>query len=328
MIKRNINGLLLLDKPYGISSNKALQIIKHLYAATKSGHTGTLDPMATGVLPICLGEATKFSSILLNARKTYEAVLKLGYQSTTGDVEGEIKKISNARSDNLSIRDCESILRQFVGETLQTPPMYSALKYCGKPLYAYARKGEIIKRKARTVFIYDIKVDSLTGDELKISVECGTGTYIRTLAEDIGKALGCGSAYLIGLRRSAVGDFDLSKSQMLKAIENMNREDRDGCLLPVDSLLSDIPSIQLDEEEAQYLLTGRVLSAKPDSINFTLPMKTENKTQDVRLYYRQQFLGLGEINMSLSLKPKRLMSTSYMTVPYHFAANQSCLEEM
>lgn len=323
MIKRNISGVLLLDKPCGISSNKALQIIKYLYAATKSGHTGTLDPMATGVLPICLGEATKFSSILLNARKNYEAVLKLGYQSTTGDVEGEIKKISNAsQSDNLSIRDCESILRQFVGEILQTPPMYSALKYCGKPLYAYARKGETIERKARAVFIYDIKVDSLAGDELKISVECGTGTYIRTLAEDIGKALGCGSAYLIGLRRSAVGNFDLSKSQILKVIENMNREDRDGCLLPVDSLLSDIPLIQLDKEEARYLLTGRALSAKQGSINFTLPVKAEDKSQNVRLYYQQQFLGLGEITMNLNLKPKRLMSTSSMIEPYHFAANQ------
>jgi len=322
MIKRNISGVLLLDKPYGISSNKALQIIKYLYAATKSGHTGTLDPMATGMLPICLGEATKFSSILLNSRKTYEAVLKLGYQSTTGDVEGEIEKISDFQSGNLSIGDCKSVLRQFVGETLQTPPMYSALKYRGKPLYAYARKGEIIKRKARAVFIYDIKVDSLNEDELKISVECGTGTYIRTLAEDIGKALGCGSAYLIGLRRSAVGDFDLSKSQMLKAIEDMNMEDRDGCILPVDSLLSDIPSIKLDKVEAQYLLTGRPLSAKSDSIDFTLPAETENKTQDVRLYYRQQFLGLGEIGMNLSLKPKRMMSDSYTTGLHHFSANR------
>jgi len=322
MIKRNISGVLLLDKPRGISSNKALQVIKYLYAATKSGHTGTLDPMATGMLPICLGEATKFSSILLNTRKTYEAVLKLGYQSTTGDVEGEIEKISDFQSDNLSIGDCKSVLRQFVGETLQTPPMYSALKHRGKPLYAYARKGEIIERKARAVFIYDIKVDSLTGDELKINVECGTGTYIRTLAEDIGKALGCGSAYLIELRRSAVGDFDLSKSQMLKAIEGMDMEGRDECILPVDSLLSGIPLIKLDKDEAQYLLTGRVLSVRPDSIDFTLPAKTENKTHDVRLYYQQQFLGLAEIGMNLSLKPKRMMSDSYTAGLYHFSANR------
>ncbi len=320
MIKRNISGVLLLDKPYGISSNKALQIIKYLYAAKKSGHTGTLDPMATGMLPICLGEATKFSSILLSASKTYEAVLKLGYRSTTGDVEGEIEKISDFQSFNRSIHDCETVLRQFVGEIQQTPPMYSALKYHGKPLYAYARKGETIQRNTRTVFIYGIKASALIGDELKIWVQCGTGTYIRTLAEDIGRALGCGSAYLIELRRSSVASFDLLKSKTLAAIEEMDMLNRDECLLPVDSLLSDIPVIHLNKEEALHLLNGRVLSAESDAVHLSLSVTNKNITHDVRLYHQQQFLGLGEIAMNLSLKPKRMMSDVDLSGQYPIAA--------
>ncbi|MBX3629366.1 MAG: tRNA pseudouridine(55) synthase TruB [Nitrosomonas sp.] len=322
MVKRNISGVLLLDKPCGISSNKALQIIKYLYAAEKSGHTGTLDPMATGMLPICLGEATKFSSILLSAPKTYEAVLKLGYRSTTGDLEGEIEKVSDFQALNCSIHDCETVLRQFVGEIQQTPPMYSALKYRGKPLYVYARKGKIIQRNARTIFIYGIKIDSLIGDELKIWVQCGTGTYIRTLAEDIGSALGCGSAYLIKLRRSSVASFDLLKSKTLAAIEEMDVLNRDECLLPIDSLLSDIPLLHLNQEEALHILKGRVLSAKPDAIHFSPSMTNRNIVYDVRLYHQQQFLGLGEVAMNLSLKPKRMMSNSYLSRLNCFTANR------
>jgi len=324
MIKRNISGVLLLDKPYGISSNKALQIVKYLYSAEKSGHTGTLDPMATGVLPICIGEATKFSSYLLNTRKSYEAVLKLGFLSTTGDVEGEIEKISDLQEHALSIQDCQAVLGQFLGEIQQLPPMYSALKHQGKPLYAYARKGENVERKSRTVFIYDLRAKLLKENELTITVQCGSGTYIRTLAEDIGKALGCGGAYLVKLTRTSVGKFELSQSLALKALETMNAASRDDCLLPVDSMLSDIPLIVLDKKESKYLLQGRVLSARSIAGSFeNVPEQNEkiNCLQDFRLYYQQQFLGLGEMSNDLRLKPKRLLLESFLLSLNSFPIN-------
>ncbi|MDH5552923.1 MAG: tRNA pseudouridine(55) synthase TruB, partial [Nitrosomonas sp.] len=212
--KRHISGVLLLDKPFGITSNRALQIAKRLFSAAKSGHAGTLDPMAIGLLPICFGEATKFSSVLLNADKTYRATLKLGYMSTTGDAEGEISQVGSVspRGNLLTAKEIEQVLTGFLGKILQLPPMYSALKHQGKPLYSYARKGVDIKRKPREITIYDLRIVSFIDEELVISVRCGTGTYIRTLAEDIGKALGCGGAYLTALCRNTIGDFDLNNA--------------------------------------------------------------------------------------------------------------------
>ena len=313
MIKRNISGILILDKPYGISSNKALQIVKYSYKAAKSGHTGTLDPMATGVLPICLGEATKFSSYLLNAHKSYEAVLKLGFISTTGDLEGEIKEIPCLQAQKLTIENCETVLRQFIGEIEQLPPMYSALKYQGKPLYTYARRGEAIERKSRSVFIHDIQAKSMIGNELTIEVLCGTGTYIRTLAEDIGKALGCGGAYLIRLCRNSVGQFNLSQSTTLEALEGVDMANRDGRLLPIDSMLSDIPSVELDKKESQHISQGRIILIDRSMLTISGEEIDCNNDQDVRLYYDQQFLGLGELSADFQLKPKRLLSESYLS---------------
>lgn len=309
MIKRNINGVLLLNKPYGISSNKALQKAKYLFAAYKSGHTGTLDPMATGMLPICMGEATKFSSFLLNASKTYEAVLKLGHQSTTGDIEGKIERLPEIDTAELTAQHCEEVLARFVGEITQLPPMYSALKHQGKPLYFYARKGESIERCPRVVFIHEIKIRSLNQDMLSISVKCGTGTYIRTLAEDIGKALGCGSAFLVELCRSSVGFFGISQAKSLAVLETMTMKDRDCCLRPIDSFLSDFPAVALNKSEARQILQGRILSLQSDLIENQ--MQTQGDTS-VRLYFQQQFLGLGEVSIDQTLKPKRLLSDAYL----------------
>ena len=313
MTRRDISGILLLDKPFGMTSNQALQKAKRLYASPKSGHTGTLDPLATGMLPICMGEATKFTSVLLKASKAYDAVIKLGYQSTTGDAEGDIKKLSDVASTQLSMQDCKSVLRQFVGKIVQTPPMYSALKHQGKPLYVYARKGAAIERKPREVTIYDLQIKSLSGNELTVSAQCGTGTYIRVLAEDIGRALGCGSAYLKSLRRLCVGNFHLNQAKTLEVLKKMNEMERDHCLLPVDSILSDIPSVSLDKAEAQAILFGRVVRRNNDE------SRIDHTRQEniVRLYYQKFFLGLGEILADRSIKSKRLLSDGYIISQNH-----------
>lgn len=301
--RRNINGVLLLDKPYGISSNKALQHVKLNFSANKSGHTGTLDPMATGLLPICLGEATKFSSVLLGADKTYEALLKLGFMSTTGDAEGEITQLIT-ETRNLDRLECEGVLRQFIGKIFQVPPMYSALKHNGKPLYSYARNGEVIERPPREISIYDIKIDSIVDDELHITVQCGTGTYIRTLAEDIGKALGYGGAYLIKLRRLAIDRFNLSQAHTLATLEIMSLTERDNCLLPIDALLQQLTAVTLDQSATFDLTQGR-------STSTLLAAGSMAAGTIVRLYdLQQKFFGLGEVTSEQKIIPKRLLANS------------------
>ena len=204
-IKRNINGVILLDKPLGYSSNQALQKVKWLFQATKAGHTGTLDPLATGLLPICLGEATKFAQYVTEADKTYVATLKLGATTTTGDAEGEILTTAPV---NVSSAQFSAACTKFVGEISQIPPMYSALKFEGKALYEYARSGVDIERQPRFVSIKNIEINAFSNDSAQITVTCSKGTYIRTLAEDIGAALGCG-AHLIGLRRTETAGYQL-----------------------------------------------------------------------------------------------------------------------
>lgn len=301
--KRNINGVLLLDKPNGISSNRALQIAKRIFSAAKCGHTGTLDPMATGLLSLCFGEATKFSSVLLGANKTYEAALRLGFSSTTGDAEGEISQHA-ANAGNPTLLQCEQVLKRFIGKINQVPPMYSALKYQGKPLYAYAREGKAIERPAREVSIYEIQINSLIENELQLSIQCGTGTYIRTLAEDIGKALGCGGAYLTQLRRTAIDCFGLPQSQTLHALEAMHSTDRDKCLLPIDCLLQKFPEVILDELATLHIMQGRLVCSSSDISNMA-------KGTTTRLYDgQQQFLGLGEITSERKIAAKRLLANS------------------
>lgn len=291
--KRQINGILLLDKPIGFSSNQALQKIKWLLKAAKAGHTGTLDPLATGLLPLCFGEATKFAHFLTDADKTYVATIKLGATTTTGDAEGEVLTTSPV---NVSRSEFEQACQQFTGEISQTPPMYSALKFEGKALYEYARAGVEIERQARRVTIHSIEVNSFAGDVAVITVTCSKGTYIRTLAEDIGKQLGCG-AHLIGLRRTATANYQIEQAVTLEQFEAMSEEERLAALAPPDSAVHYLPAITLDDDGAFYLLQGQAVwrsGAIPSGL--------------LRLYNEQQvFLGLGELQDDGKIAPKRLM---------------------
>ena len=227
---------MIANKPLGMSSNQLVSKIKFLFSAKKVGHTGTLDPMATGLLPLCLGEATKFSSYLLNADKTYEASIRLGYKSSTGDKEGEITKQNINKIPSLA--EIRKLLNKFIGTIEQLPPMYSALKHQGKPLYSYAREGIDIPRAKRKIMIHKIELLSYQGNNLIISIMCSKGTYIRTLAEDIGDQLNIGG-YLIDLRRTKIGNFSIENSISIEAIEQTKNDERIKFLLPTEELLSE-----------------------------------------------------------------------------------------
>ena len=291
--KRNVNGVLLLDKPIGFSSNQALQKAKWLYQAAKAGHTGTLDPLATGLLPLCFGEATKFAHYLTDADKTYVATLRLGVTTNTGDAEGEVL---TTQAVNVSRAQFEQVCQQFLGEISQVPPMFSALKHEGKAMYEYARAGIEIERKARLITIHHITVDDFKQDEAVITVTCTKGTYIRTLAEDIGKQLGCG-AHLIGLRRTATANYTIAQTITLEQLEAMTLEQREAALLPEDSAVQHLPEITLDNDSVFYLQQGQGVwksGAVPKGL--------------LRLYSEQQdFLGLGELSSDGKIAPKRLI---------------------
>lgn len=285
--------MLLLDKPFGISSNNALQQARRLYQAEKAGHTGNLDPLATGMLPLCLGEATKFSQFLLDANKTYQAVVKLGQTTATGDSEGEVL---STHPVNVSRSQVEKVLQSFVGTISQVPPMHSALKHQGKALYTYARAGVEIERKPREVTIYQLGLDEFNGDELTITVSCSKGTYIRVLAEDIGKALGCG-AYMSALRRTVIGAFQLNRAVTLTQLEVLDLAERDALLLPVDALIETMPKVVLDSESAHYLKQGQAIWRAKQTTGAIL-----------RLYDDQDcFLGIGEVMLDGKIAPKRLV---------------------
>lgn len=292
-IKKNINGVLLLDKPIGYSSNQALQKAKWLLQAAKAGHTGTLDPLATGLLPLCFGEATKFAHYLTDADKTYFATIKLGITTNTGDAEGEV---ITTKPVNVSQAQFEQACKQFVGEISQTPPMYSALKHEGKALYEYARAGVEIERKSRLITIHSITQNAFEHDVASITVTCSKGTYIRTLAEDIGNVLGCG-AHLIGLRRTATANYNITQTITLEQFEAMTAEQRIAALMPLDSAVLHLPAITLDADSSFYLQQGQAIwqSGKiPQGL--------------IRLYTEQaHFLGLGEQQSDGKITPKRLI---------------------
>ncbi len=290
--KRPLDGVLLFDKPITLSSNIALQKVRRLFQAEKAGHTGTLDPLATGLLPICFGEATKFSMGLLDADKTYRALIKLGQTSTTGDAEGEITATGAALPDEQQVR---AVLCNFIGEIQQLPPMHSALKHQGKPLYEYIRKGETIERPSRSVTIHELILERFIGDEMEITVRCSKGTYIRTLAEDIGHALGCG-AHLRGLRRTAIAGFKLENAHGWDQLEAMSMPQREACLLPLDCLLQDLPMLELDAVQVTRMAQGQKLA-----IDAGLP---DGK---IRLYGAGQFIGVADL-AGRQLAPDRLMS--------------------
>jgi len=289
--RRAVHGVLLLDKPLGLSSNDALQKAKWLLRAEKAGHTGTLDPLATGLLPLCFGAATKFSQVSLEADKTYEATLKLGQTTTTGDMEGEVLETRPVEVDAAKIA---AACQAFTGEIEQIPPMHSALKHEGKALYEYARQGIEIERQPRKVTIYSIQILGGQGDELTISVRCSKGTYIRTLAEDIGRMLGCG-AHLSALRRTASGPVRVEDAVTLDALAAMNEVEREALLHPPDSLLADWPAVQLAGEEAGRFLNG--LRRRIEAAD----------APHVRVYESKSLLGSASINAG-ELIPGRLLS--------------------
>ena len=287
-----INGVLLLDKPAGWTSNAALQKAKRLYNAAKAGHTGTLDPFASGLLPICFGQATKFSSYALHGDKAYRATLKLGITTTTGDTEGTPVEIRSVQTSLEAIRE---LLPRFTGHLQQIPPMHSALKHQGKALYEYARQGLVVERKPRDITIYSLQAETLESDRLILDVHCSGGTYIRTLAEDIGKAMGCG-AHLIGLERTASGTFSISQATTLEALEAMDATERQSALLPPDSLVDSLPRIDISAANARLLAHGKHIDSLancPGGI--------------VRAYAPHGFFGLLEAGDRLV--PHRLMDT-------------------
>lgn len=292
-IKRDVSGVLLLDKPVGITSNSALQIAKRLFRAAKAGHTGTLDPMASGLLPLCFGEATKFAQYPTDADKTYEAVIKLGETTDTGDADGQIL---SQRPVAVSRAEIERVVSQFVGPIMQTPPMYSALKHQGQALYEYARKGIEIERAPRAVTLHQIEILRFDVDTLSIRVACSKGTYIRVLAEDIGEQLGCG-AHLIGLRRTQVGTFNLSDAITLDTLEALPEGERDSKLLPPDRLVSSLLEIVLDQDAAYYLRQGQAIWLPK------LPIHHRFRIYDEK----HIFIGVGEVGDEGKLQPSRLV---------------------
>ena len=287
---------MLIDKPLGYSSNQALQKVKWLFRASKAGHTGTLDPLATGLLPICLGEATKFAQYVTDADKTYDATIKFGMTTTTGDAEGDILITSAV---NFTRPQFESACQQLIGEITQVPPMYSALKHEGKSLYEYAREGINIERKPRLINVRNITINTTAQDIAQITVVCSKGTYIRTLAEDIGAILGCG-AHLVGLQRTETAGYLLPQAVTLAQLEAMSAESRDALLLPVDSAIQYLPKLVLNKEAAFFVMQGQ-----------SVWQSGKTPTGDLRLYDEQdQFLGLGFLQDDGKVAPKRLIVKS------------------
>jgi len=297
---RDVNGILLLDKPSGITSNDALQQVKRLYFAKKAGHTGSLDPLASGMLPICMGEATKVSAFLLDSDKRYQVRCQLGVRTATADAEGEVLE---TRPVGVYTRDqVKAVLEEFRGRIEQTPPMYSALKHQGQRLYKLARQGVEVEREPRPVEIYELTMAGQGEDWLEFNVHCSKGTYVRTLAEDIGDRLGCG-AHVSALRRIAVGPYGDDKLVSLATLKELKEKDMpamDGLLLPIESALSQWPDVDLSTDAAFYLQQGQpVLVPHAPTSGW------------VRLYEgNRSFLGMGEILDDGRVAPRRLMKSA------------------
>jgi len=290
-IWKQVDGVLLLDKPLGLTSNDALQKARRLFSAAKGGHTGTLDPLATGLLPLCFGEATKFSADLLDADKTYEAVLKLGVTTDSGDAEGAV---TGTVAVDVAESDIFSVLPRFVGDIRQIPPMHSALKRNGRPLYELARQGIEVERAPRPVTVYAIDCLGFAGDLLSLRVACSKGTYIRVLAADIGQALGCG-AHLTALRRTRVGDLELAGAVTLAALEALDEAGRAGRLQPVDALLRSLPAMTVAGEAAERFRHGNPVDLQP------------GLGGKIRVYADGRLIGVGEPGSDGRLWPKRLV---------------------
>ena len=294
--KLEISGLLLIDKPLGFSSNQALSKIKWIFSAKKAGHTGTLDPLATGLLPICFGEATKFSSHLLNSEKTYEASIKLGWKSSTGDAEG---KLTESKIISLSLEKLQKELKSFIGLSKQTPPMFSALKYNGQPLYKLAREGVKIERQEREINISELTLLNYSKNIIKIEVTCSKGTYIRTLAEDIANKLGM-DGYLIELRRTKIGKLNINEAFSIENILTLSSDKRKSCIKPTEVLVDRYPKLILLDSEVDFIKNGQPIKRKKKLNTEIYTLFTKSKA----------FIGLGKIDSNNLLKVVRLISTN------------------
>jgi tRNA pseudouridine55 synthase len=291
-----VDGVLLLDKPVGLSSNDALIKAKRVLNAKKAGHTGTLDPFATGLLPLCFGEATKFSQDLLEADKTYETTVHLGVTTDTGDTEGEV---IDKRDVDVTLEQIHAVLEKFRGPIAQVPPMYSALKRDGKPLYEYARAGITLEREARNVVIHKLELVSYEAPLLKLTVTCSKGTYIRVLGQDIGEALGCG-AHLNALRRTQVGPLTMDNMITLEALTA--HAEPLSLLAPVDALLASFPAVRLNAELAKRFLNGQRLALGKE------PVAVPAEEGRVRVYLDDKLLGTAMLGEYSILAPERLIA--------------------
>lgn len=290
---RDIHGVLLLDKPDGMTSNEALQKVKRLYRACKAGHTGSLDPIATGLLPLCFGEATRISQFMLDADKRYWTRIRLGVETATYDTEGAVVA---TRPVDVNRRALEKALANFRGEIDQLPPMYSAVKQGGQALYKLARQGVEVERETRRVTIRELRLLSFEGDSVEVEIACTKGTYVRTLAHDLGRILGCGG-HVEQLRRLGVGVFGVADAVTMEALETMGEAERDALLRPVDEALMDIPEVRLTALATPYVLQGQPVSARHG-----------HSPGWVRLYDDSGgFLGMGEVLDDGRVAPKRLM---------------------
>ncbi len=297
---RNVHGILLLDKPIGLSSNEALQVVKRVFNARKAGHTGSLDKLASGLLPICLGEATKMSSFLLNADKHYLATFKLGVKTSTGDAEGEV--VLTRSTAGVSSERIPQVLSGFTGEIEQIPPMHSAIKYKGKPLYKLAHQGIEVERQPRWVTIHSLALLAFTGDELKVEVRCSKGTYIRTLAEDIGEVLGCG-AHVSELRRIGAGPYDNGKLltlDELRAMAEQGEDVVDAVLLATESAVEHWPNVKLTDDVAYYVRQGQPVMVPHAPTRGWVRLSAVSRG----------FLGVGEVLDDGRIAPRRLINVN------------------
>ncbi len=309
----NIHGILLLDKRLGVSSNRALQEVRRLFNANKAGHTGSLDPLATGLLPLCFGEATKVSGLMLDDNKRYQVVVQLGIMTDTGDLEGtvlETKPVPLLSKDDILV-----CLEQFTGEIDQVPPMYSALKLNGKKLYELARAGITVERKARHITIFELTLLSDSSalakapDLLMLDVFCSKGTYIRSLAEDIGHYLGCGGT-VKELRRLEAGQFNIEDAKTIEQLTAMDQQSLAACLINVDKPLEGLPAVQLSEAQAASIKQGQSVTLPSPSLGAMLEIvpKLQRGNEMVRMYHDAMFLGLGEMSLDGKLAPKKLFN--------------------
>lgn len=327
--KRRLSGVLLFDKSTGFSSNQALQIVKRLYRAEKTGHTGTLDPLASGLLPLMFGEATKFAADLIDASKTYRTTVRLGFSSNTGDAEGELAQVNTRSLETITEQEVKQVCAQFVGEIQQVPPMFSALKKDGKPLYEYAREGIELDRPARTLLIHRLDVIKFEHNDaeclIEFEVNCSKGTYVRTLGEDIAKALGT-AGYLTQLRRTAIGDLKVERAYTLEALKVLGESDTpfdalDAVLFPVDALLGSLGKVELNNEFARRFSHGQrlpleLVNTSPGRVRVYGEAAAQDVNEDVSTTAfkgEPQFMGTGILETDgkgALLRPDRLIQVN------------------